>query len=256
MLCALLGFAMLGCLVWFQGDAGPQLAVGKAANMVADLPAAAPAAFFPMQPAAAPYPPHYVDQAGVHYVAVPVDLAQQVQQAAYQAYMAGQPAQSAYGPPAQQYYGGAQWEAPAQQYSWSEQQAQQAQQTQAQFGGGSQGYQQPGAQADAAVLAQKLSPESAAYGVATSDNSSAYPASSSSYSYAPQQAAAATPGGFAQPATPAQAPAPYRPLSRPTASRPHLGPPVAGTGSSSAGVGSSQQPGGGPNLSVLLPGSR
>lgn len=174
------------------------------------------------------------------YVAVPADPGQQAQQAPYQPYMAGQAAPPAYAQPAQQYYGGAQWEAPAAQYSWSQEQAQQAPYA------SSSTYQQP----SAAVPAQKLSPETAAYGYAASEGSAAYSDPSSSYSYAPQQGAAATPGGFAQPATPAQAPAPYRPPSRPNAYRPHLGPPVASAGSSS------QLPGGGPNMAVLLPGSR
>ena len=201
----------------------------------------------------------------MRYVAVPADQAepaQQAQQAAYQPYMAGQPSPATYPQPTPQYYG-SQWEAPVQQYGWSQDQAQQAQQ--AQYGSGAGGYsssgygsaaaggyQQAGAPSAAAALAQKLSPETAAYGVVTADGSSAYSATTSSYSYATQQAAA-TPG-FAQPVTPAQAQAPYRPPSRPNAYRPHLGPPVAGAASS--GGSSAQQPGGAPNLSVLLPGSR
>ena len=194
----------------------------------------------------------------MRYVAVPADQpeqAQQAQQAAYQPYLTSQPATATYSQSTPQYYGG-QWEAPVQQYGWSQDQAQQAQQAQYSTSGYSSatagGYQQAGAPSHAPALAQKLSPESAAYGVVTADGSSPYSATSSSYSYAPQQAAANP--GFAQPVTPAQAPAPYRPPSRPNAYRPHLGPPVAGAASS--GASSAQQPGGAPNLSVLLPGSR
>ena len=107
-----------------------------------------------------------------------------------------------------------QWEAPAQQYGWPQEDAQQAQQ----------------------ATERSL------------NGSSVFSAPSSSYSNAPQQAAG-TPGGFVEPTTPVQAPALYRPPSRPNAYRPNLGPPVAGaapTGSSQPSS-SAQQP----NLVVL-----
>ena len=186
----------------------------------------------------------------MQYVAVPAaqasQQAQKAQQAgaAYGAYPgAQQPPAGGYAQLGAQYYAPPQWEHAPQQYGW--QQAPQAPQP----GGG-----YPPAVHEAAVVAQKLAPESAAYGVVTSDSGAAYSAASGSgdYAYAPPHAAGDGHPGFAQPAAPA--PAPSRQPSRPGAYRPYLGPPAAGAGPSGP-RGSSQASNGAPNMAVLLPGS-